>query len=211
MGRECQVAACPPLWGPLNADLARQLLLLPFFMLLVGGVLSVQVTQAFSGTSVLLVVVTCSGIALISGTRRALGDWRLQRLGYVFLVKVGLALWMLYAGWTPQLDPSAEAFGYDPQRFYFQAYDLAQQGFRLEALPSLNYTGVLYYYGAVFAIFGHNPVNPLLVNAFVTLVAVLLLVRTGYQIRGVRGRLDWTLGLCMVIPEIVWFDMMTSR
>jgi hypothetical protein len=167
--------------------------------------------QATLQTLSLLVFVSFGGLLLITRLQRQLGDSRLKLLGYVWLVKLLLTLFVLYAGWVPQLDPASDpSWGYDPQRYYAQAQDLVENVFQLP-LYSINYAGILYYYAIIFALLGHNPVIPALVNAFITLLATLVLVRVGYEIKQSRTSRDWLLGLAMVIPEVLWFDVMTSR
>ena len=108
---------------------------------------------------------------------------------------------------------NSQLFGYDPQRYYFDAKTLIEGGFDSEIARAINidYTGIVYYYGVLFALLGQNPVIPALVNAFITLLATLLLVRVGYQIKRERGPHDWRLGLGMVLPEVLWFDTITAR
>jgi hypothetical protein len=142
----------------------------------------------------------------------ALGDDRLRWLGYVALLRAVLVIGLLYAGWVPQLDRGHESFGYDAQRYYFEARELGEHGFNPAAMGvSLNYTGVLFYYGLLFRIFGHDPVLPAVLNMSVTLGAVLLLIAVGYRVKEQRHPWDWTLGLCLLIPEVLWFDALTSR
>jgi hypothetical protein len=62
-----------------------------------------------------------------------------------------------------------------------------------------------------FAIIGWNPFIPAIINALITLYATLCLVRLGYEIKTERKSTDWMLGLGMVIPEVVWYDALTSR
>jgi hypothetical protein len=131
----------------------------------------------------------------------------------VFLLKIALVLVVLRFGWMPMLGTGSAESGYDPQRFYFDAVALLDGGFDpgIASAMRLNYTGIVWYYGLVMAAFGRSPFPPALVNAFVTLVAVLVLVEAGYRIRPDRGRNDWILGLGMLLPEVVWFDALTSR
>jgi hypothetical protein len=111
------------------------------------------------------------------------------------------------------LDPNSGSFGYDPQRYYFDARTLIENHFnpRVFDTISLNYTGIIYYYASIFRLFGQNPAIPALVNAFVTLLASCLLVQVGYSIRKERKPYDWLLGLVVVIPEVLWFDALTGR
>jgi hypothetical protein len=173
--------------------------------------LSVTLEQGIFQTVVLFVVVASSGLWLITRLQRQLGDFRLQWLGYMWLAKLLLTLFLLYVAWIPWLDPTLDpACGYDPQRFYLQAQQLVSNKWST-AFGSLNNVGILYYYGAVFFIFGNNPVAPALVNVFVTLIAGLYLVKVGYEIKGQRSSRDWTLAFVLLLPEMLWYDVMTSR
>jgi hypothetical protein len=188
-----------------------QAALLPFTIVIACIFLATRVTDALLVSLFLLLFVAAAGLWMITRLSRQLEDGHLQKLGYVFLCKLLLVVFVLYAGWAPQLESAFASYGYDPQRYYFDAHALMQSRFDLWAMPSLNYTGILLYYGLIFAMFGHNPIIPALVNTFVTLLATLLLVRVGYQIKRDRGPRDWQLGLAMLIPEVLWFDVMTSR
>jgi hypothetical protein len=42
-------------------------------------------------------------------------------------------------------------------------------------------------------------------------MATLYLIKTCYEIKDVRGSYDWIICLALLIPEILWFDVMTSR
>jgi hypothetical protein len=169
------------------------------------------VAQSPYSTALLLVVISSLGLVLCRETQVRLNDVSLRILGYLWLVKLGVTFFLLYVGWIPQLDPtSSPAWGYDPQRYYLEAGELIYNNW-IPDFVSLNYVGILYYYAAVYYLLGHNPVNPALINALVTLVATLYLVRVGYEIKVQRGPRDWTLALALLLPEILWFDVMTSR
>jgi hypothetical protein len=195
------------------AHLELQIVLVPLVALVLWIVLVFEGEQAPLQTLALFVAVVSGGLAFITRLRRQLQDPSLQKLGYVFLVKLLMVLFVLYAGWTTQLNPASPSFGYDPQRFYFQAAELTQSKFAPETFRALNvnYPGIIFYYAAIFTLIGQNPVIPALVNTLVTLWATLLLVRVGYQIKRERGPRDWWLGLGMVIPEVIWFDALTAR
>jgi len=155
--------------------------------------------------------VSLVGLVLCRFTQIKLEDSSLTILGYLWLFKLGATLFLLYVGWIPQLDPaSSTAWGYDPQRFYVEAQELIENDWVPDFL-SLNYVGILYYYGAIFYVLGHNPFIPALVNTFVTLLASLYLVEVGYRIKNHREPGDWTLAFPLLLPEMVWFDVMTSR
>jgi len=186
--------------------------ILSFLSIIIGSIfiLCTVETSSFS-TIILFAFVTITGLILCKKAQTQLNDPALSILGYLWLLKLVLTFIILYAGWIPQLDPSSSSiWGYDPQRYYFQAQELVDNNW-LADFVSLNYTGVLYYYGVIFYFFGHNPVVPALANAFLTLVATLYLVRVGYEIKQHRAPRDWTLALALLLPEILWFDVMTSR
>jgi len=151
------------------------------------------------------------GLMLCRRTQVQLRDPSLSILGYLWLAKLGATLFLLYVGWIPELDPALTSrWGYDPQRYFFQANELVANNWSTDFI-SLNYTGILYYYGAIFYAFGHNPVIPALINAFITLIATLYLVKVGYEIKGQRDRRDWILAFALLLPEMLWYDVMTSR
>jgi hypothetical protein len=162
---------------------------------------------------ILFLGVSTSGVALIRRLAANLGDPRLLRLQAVFLVKVVAVLFVLRAGWMPMLSRESPSFGYDPQRYYFEAVTLLDAGFDPEVAraANLNSTGIVWYYALVMAAFGKSPLAPALVNTLVTLIAVLVLIEAGSRIRPVRGRTDWALGLGMLLPDVIWFDALTAR
>lgn len=161
-------------------------------------------------TATLFLAVTFLGLTLCQATREKLGDPRLRLLGILWLIKLGLMVFLLYAGWLPQLNPdTSENWGYDPQRYYSQALELIDNHWAPTA--SINYQGIIYYYGAILYLFGRNPIVPALVNSLVTLLGTLYLIRIAYVLKASRTSRDWTLAYLLLIPEVVWYDAMTSR
>lgn len=189
-----------------------QQIMLAFFLITLAGIwFSMSSQEDAMATIGFMAVITLAGLWLIARLRILLEDPNVQRLGYVWLLAILLTLTLLFVGWIPQLDPSASlSWGYDPQRYYFQAKELIDNRWSSDFV-SINYVGILYYYGALFAFIGYNPIIPALLNLFTTLLAVLFLVQIGYKIKKDRGPYDWTLGLAMLLPEVLWFDVMTSR
>jgi hypothetical protein len=172
--------------------------------------ISVTVTDGALSAVALLCFVSIAGFLLCRNVRLRLRDPSLKVLGYLWLIKIAVTLFLLYAGWIPQLDPGSVAWGYDPQRYYVQAQELIENGWSPEFV-SINYAGILYYYALIFYAFGHNPVAPALVNAFLTLVATVYLIKVGYEVKRHREPWDWTLAFALLLPELLWFDVMTSR
>jgi hypothetical protein len=185
----------------------------PMLMLLLLSLglmlLLITVQVALVNTLLIFVFITVVGVYLCRFTAIRLADKRLNVLGTFWLIKVGMTLFLLYAGWIPQLDPSSVNWGYDPQRYYFDSYDLIQNGWN--PLAANNYQGIIFYYGSIFYLFGHNPVIPALINAFVTLLGTLYLIRLAYELQSRRTMRDWTIAYLLLIPEFLWYDVMTSR
>lgn len=192
-------------------SLTRTQAILLSFLLGVGVFLQVvTVSAALANTLVLFVFLTAMGLWLCHRTRVNLGDPKLNILGTFWLLKVGITLLLLYAGWIPYLDPATSPiWGYDPQRFYQYAWDLIENGWT--PLDGLNYQGAIYYYGGIFYLFGYNPVIPALINAFVTLLGTLFLIRCLYSFVPDRTAKDWTIAGLLLVPEVLWYDVMTSR
>jgi len=183
------------------------------FLLILGAgpvLLLLTVQVALINTLLIFVFITLVGFWLCRATAIRLGDMKLRILGTLWLIKVGLTLFLLYSGWIPDLSQGLSASGaYDPQRYYYDAYTLIEDGWN--PVVGSNYQGIIFYYGAIFYLFGHNPVIPALINVFVTLLGTLFLIRASYEFRGLRGSRNWTIAYVLLIPEILWYDVMTSR
>lgn len=182
------------------------------FVLVIGFSLIAFNGETHLITTLLLYMAVCLvGLWLTNQTARYLNDRKLKILGSLWLIKVLATLLLLYVGWIPQLDPNASAsWGYDPQRYYQYAWYLVLQNWSPIGLEQ-NYQGILYYYGAIFAILGHNPVIPALVNAFVTLLGTLYLIRCVYEFMPNRTSSDWRIAYLLLVPEVLWYEVMTSR
>jgi hypothetical protein len=188
-----------------------QAALLPGLFVIGFVLVGTSVEEFLINTLLLLVVLSIVGLWLSNRTAHRLGDRKLKILGSFWLVKVLATLTLLYAGWIPQLDPStSSSWGYDPQRYYQYSWDLVLQSWNPVGLEQ-NFQGIIYYYGAIFAILGRNPVIPALVNAFVTLLGTLFLIRCAYQSMPNRTTADWRIAYLVLIPEVLWYDVMTSR
>ena len=173
--------------------------------------LMVRPIKGFWPTFALLWLVFLVGAVMIARTARKTRDTRIFNLLHVHAVKLVLMFALLHVGWIPTLDQTLPTYGYDPQRYYFEAEALRASGFDTSALPSLKYTAILYLYGLLFAVTGHNPFAPALVNHLILLFATLAVIRTAYALKPERWPNDWTLGLVLLIPEMIWYDCLVSR
>jgi hypothetical protein len=195
-----------------DLHLTLQIAAVPALSALALAGLSFELGDTLWTTWLLLTLVLAAAPAVFHRLALSLDDRRLQWLGYAALLRAVVVLVLLYAGWVPQLDRAHVSFGYDAQRYYFEAQELVEHGFNPGAMGvSLNYTGILFYYGLLFSLFGHDPVLPAVLNMSVTLGAVALLIAVAYRVKGRRDPWDWTIGLCLLIPEVLWFDALTSR
>jgi hypothetical protein len=154
------------------------------------------------------------GVSAIARTSRRLGDPRINRLCWLHIIKLCGVLYLVFVAWIPFLERGSQYYGYDPQRYYFDAVDLSRTIFSDPlVLPGavLKNPGILYYYGAIFLVLPSHPLVPAIANTLVTLGATLLLLRLGYLLDTPHRRTRWTLGLYMVSPDVIWYDCLTSR
>jgi hypothetical protein len=184
-------------------------LLLPTLLAVGTVTIIISVDTALFNTLLLFLFASLAGLWFCQQTMHAVADPKLKVLGLFWLIKLTATLVLLYAGWIPQLDPGSPSWGYDPQRYYQESWDLILNDW--STTSNLNYQGVLYYYAVVFYFFGHNPVIPAILNAFVTLLGSLFLIRRAYNFAPIRTKKDWWIAGLLLIPEVLWFDVMTSR
>jgi len=170
-----------------------------------------DVHEGYWPTLALLIVAAAVALALIHETSIRCNDPRLLRLGYVYDAALAFMLLVLATRWSANLAAGGVSLEGDQERFYFQAGQLARDGFRLSHLPSLNYTGVLFVYGVIFRIFGQNPYAPLLVNLLLIVVVTVMLVRVAYKIKSERTAGDWMIGLLLIVPDVLLHGVMPSR
>jgi hypothetical protein len=194
-----------------------------------GAFRALSVTGLVTGASVLTlglatpdairsgVVLLLSGAALavfitsrLARIERSSGVWWFAA---AFATKQWITLLVLFGGWVPHLDQNDPRYGYDPQRFHFEAWELARSGFDPTTIQllSLNYGGVLYYYGAAFSVFGWSPVVPALLNCITTLTALGVALWGMPRLLGRPLGFGWMLGGVLLVPDLLWFDVVASR
>ena len=186
--------------------------LVSLIVLLAFGLILIATTPdvAMVRTMTIFLIVIGVGLTACQRTRVSLRDDRLKILSTFWLLKLFITLVLLYAGWIPYLDPATSpVWGYDPQRYYVDAKGLIDNNW--VPVAGLNYLGIIYYYGLIFYIFGHNPVIPALINSLITLLGTLYLIDSAYKFKNRDSTKNWTISYLLLIPEILWYDVMTSR
>jgi len=161
-------------------------------------------------TIFLFIFVQYTGIYLCNKIKNKSEDNRLQYLTTLWNFKLFITIFILFAGWIPCLDPSScPSWGYDPQRYYWDALDLIKNNWN----PSIgaNYQGIIFYYAFIFKSFGHNPVIPAIINCFTTLLGILYLISFLYKIKRKNETNAWVVVFLLLIPEVIWYDVMTNR
>lgn len=121
-----------------------------------------------------------------------------------FLIGFTISLLFLYFVWTPGLPESSRDWGFDPQRYYLYSSSVVRGE---PLLTELNYFGVVFFYVFIFFIFGIDPLIPLFVNALLILYAVVLVSN---HFKGIGGK-DKYFSLLLLIPEVLYFNVMSSR
>lgn len=182
-----------------------------FSTLYLGNVLiGLTVKQNLLNTVTLFSSITIFGFYICNKLPETLNDPKLKIMGDLWLFKIWATLILLYAGWIPMLDPlTSTRWGYDPQRYFQDARILIEEGWN--PVVGSNYQGILFFYAGIFYVFGHNPVIPAIINAFISLLGVVYLVKFAYQFNKSSTTLNWTVSLIILIPELLWYDVMTSR
>lgn len=185
--------------------------LISFIFIILTPIIFFTTKEASVTTIILFISITLIGIYLCNQTVKILKDNKLKRLTIFWLLKIILTIILLYYGWIPDLDPNFSSnWGYDPQRFYEQSFELSQNGWD-NSFVGLNFKGILYYYAFIFSIFGHNPIIPALINILVTLIGFLYLIISAYSHMTLQTKNDFRISYILLVPEVLWFDVMTSR
>lgn len=202
-----------------NLNTNKKLIIALFFLLVSVCVVLLYLNnvQELFLTSLLLFTCSALGIVLVVNTSIELKDKNIIKLCYIYLLKVLTSILFLNFIWIPYLNDSLSLYGdtlygaFDPVKYYFFAHIFEMNNFSLDALPNVNYQGVIYYYGIIFKIFGFNAIIPAIINNLLSLIASLCILRLGYIIKSERKRYDWVIGIIMIIPELAFYDSITSK
>lgn len=189
----------------------KNIIIISYFILLLLGTLFILflINDSILSSLIIFYLVVYFGYNISNRTCLRQGHKNFRFIHIFWLIKLFLTFFLLYWSWIPGLDPNSPTFGYDPQRYYFDAYDLLQNGWN--PLVSSNYQGIIFYYGLIFYAFGHNPLIPALINSFLTLSIILLLINFLLSHVNNKTRKDWYIIFLLIIPEFIWYDILTSR
>lgn len=169
------------------------------------------VSESLISTILLFISVSGLGLFLCNRLSFSLKNKKILLLSELWLMKCFFTLILLYVGWIPELDPNiSQNWGYDPQRYYQDSWNLILQNWDPETLVQ-NYQGIIYFYSVIFYLFGHNPVIPAIINSLITLLGTIFLIRSAFTLMPYRTRNDWSIIFLLIVPEVLWYDVMTSR
>jgi hypothetical protein len=177
-----------------------------------SGVVILQEWNRSLGAIVALLGTFWIGYFAVGYVAEKLDDRRLLAIRWIQFAKLVIVFLLVYVHWAKFLDPgSGLIWDYDPQRYFLQAQQWASSGLSWDAKPSASYVGVIYYYGALAWVFGSSPLIPALINTLTTLLSILSIIMVGRGLLGERTKGLWLLGLILLLPDILWFDCISSR
>lgn len=175
-----------------------------FFVLLYGGLDSLSIIPILFFTILIGNIL----VKTIIGKNEA---YKSNRLMYFWNIKITLSIIIFNISWLPFLNPfENQNWGFDAQRFYWDSIALIENNWQITV--DSNYQGIIYYYGIVMKIFGENPIIPLLFNSIVTLCAAIILIKYLSECCQKVNLKNFNYLACIIlIPEMLWYDVMTSR
>ena len=161
-------------------------------------------------TIILLMAVGSIGIWQIRKLTAVCNDANLSALEYFWLIKLLLSMILVAVVWAPEIYSAGDLIlTYDPIRYFYQSLALVKNGWQFHG--GINSTGILYYYGVIFFILGHNPFISALVNILVTLLVITVTIYWMYGFVQKSLGKKYKLIYLILIPDFLWFDCLTSR
>jgi hypothetical protein len=174
------------------------------------GVLILANPVDFGPTIFLLIAVTSIGIWQIRKLTAVCNDADLSSLEYLWLIKLLLSMVLVAVVWVPEIYGAGDLLlTYDPIRYFYQSLALVKNDWQFNG--GINSTGILYYYGIIFFIFGHNPFIAALANILVTLSVTTIAIYWIYSFLPKASNKKYKLIYLILIPDFLWFDCLTSR
>lgn len=180
------------------------MMLLLLVAVIIAFILNLNAPAVFSNmTAVSLAIefVATIGVAYFMINKMIPNKMAISRFFNCFLLGFTISLLILHFYWTPVELVSA---GFDPARYYNYAATMIKGNVVIEGL---NYWGVVFFYYALFKVFGLDPMVPLFLNVLLVLYVILLLSRFLNK-AGVPYK---TSAWLLLIPEIIYYNDMSSR
>lgn len=166
-----------------------------------------------AGSIVLLTIAVIFGTWQCRRLTPEFGSSFSKQLEFAWLIKILLSLALVRVGWLHEIDRIDTIvklhFSYDPIRYFFDANAFIDNNWR--HTTGSNSTGILYYYGFIFFIFGNSPFTAAIFNNLVTLLVVLFAIRALTEFRQTKINGSFFLILLIASPDSIWFDSITSR
>ncbi len=181
------------------------------FLLFFGIVtIAISIDERHLSTLLLFFMVTLGGVILVK-SRSGLDARVSSQLAFFWCVKLLITFLLVVFAWSPELtQENSYGWGSDQQRFYKYSAELLAQNWDPSGIVQ-NYQGVIWFYAAVFAVFGRNPFSPALINSFLTLGALLFLIQHCIRVTPLSQSHHRYLPLVILVPEIIWYDVMPGR
>jgi hypothetical protein len=185
--------------------------LITFGLLSCTLLIGIEVQSGVFQTLLLAYAALLFGLKIISSSFTEESYGRLStQLQKLWIIKIVFTLILVSYCWAPELlNESLQGWGTDQQRFYSYSVQLIEQNWDTTGIVQ-NYQGVIWFYAAIIWIFNKNPVAPALVNCLLTLFATLVIIKY-LQCLMLRGKDYKLLGFLLVVPEVIWYDVLTGR
>lgn len=123
-----------------------------------------------------------------------------------FLLGYSISLLLLYLYWTPYMikDWTTDWGAFDPVKYYAIASTIVDG----EIVPNIVGFPVCWIYVGIFYLLGKDPLIPLYINVLVSLYSSMILSRF---INTDNPRHLKTFSLILLVPEIIYFNIMSAK
>lgn len=179
------------------------------FLLLALSIFVIGV-DSLASTIFLLAITLGIPFLFYNSSERKLPGVNYARVANLFYLKVLISFFVLEIAWVPLLGGSE---GYDPIRYFYYAKVFAESNFDLSTLGYMELLspGIIYLYAIIVKTIGWNPIIPFLINSILSFTVCLLLGKTISLVFGKSRALTGICLLCLLVPDVLWFDVITSR
>jgi hypothetical protein len=169
-------------------------------------------------TPVLVTALAVAAIAWLACNRADTGASRSDRVGppgtlfALFAIKYTFTTVVVYCHWQHYLSNSSDVlFGYDPERYFFDAYSWSMVNFDFKFLPGNGYIGVVLIYGLLFKVVGWSPMIAAALNVCISFVAMYRLSAVVVSTSAASRSRTTILIPLLAVPDLLWYDCLTGR